>query len=55
MVDEDFGLDGFFTIIILFKVMLQCRDEKEHAECYSKLCKNPHLKEYINKYVDPIL
>lgn len=35
--------------------MLKCRDEKVHEECYSELCKNPLLKEYINKCVDPIM
>lgn len=39
----------------LFKIMLKCRDEKVHEECYSELCKNPLLKEYINKCVDPIM
>lgn len=35
--------------------MLKCRVEKVHEECYSELCKNPLLKEYINKCVDPIM
>lgn len=35
--------------------MIQSRDESLCDECYSKLCKNENIKEYLDKNVKPTL
>lgn len=37
------------------KIMIKSRDESICDECYSELCKNQNIKEYLDKCVMPIL
>lgn len=42
-------------LLSIFKIMIKSRDEAVCDECYSELCKNENIKEYLDKCVKPIL